>query len=96
MAAYQPEIVITRRDKQTHTVTDRDRQKQTMTVRQRKTDKTDRQRQTDKNRQKQTETESDKHQQRVQKNYILHKQTKTKNSSLIMYSEMKNIYISLS
>ena len=47
MAAYQPEIVITHRDKQTRTVTDRDRQtngqQQTKTVRQRKTDKTDRQ-----------------------------------------------------
>ena len=60
IAAYQPEIVITHRDKQTRTVTDRDRQtngqQQTKTVRQRKTDKTDRQtNQTD--RQKQAETD---------------------------------------
>ena len=53
-AAYLPEIVITHRDKQTHTVTDRDRQKQTATEKDRQTKKNRQNRQTDKNRQKQT------------------------------------------
>jgi len=88
-AAYLPEIVITHRDKQTHTVTDRDRQKQTATDsnRKRPSDKEKQTKQTD--RQKQAETDkTDRHtktgrnRQRqtvtVQKNsYILHRQTKT-------------------